>query len=107
KLPKRKRAWRYRSDRPTAGEPNEIWAMDFMTDQLFDGRSFRIDDRRLPHPRGALDSSENELPGVPGGRRSRSTGPLARQAAELAGRQWPGVRRSDARSMGLSKRRRN
>ena len=42
KLPKRKRAWRYRSDRPTAGEPNEIWAMDFMTDQLFDGRSFRI-----------------------------------------------------------------
>jgi hypothetical protein len=29
------------------------------------------------------------------------------QAAEPAGRQWPGVRRSDARSMGLSKRRRN
>jgi putative transposase len=42
KLPRRKRAWRYRSDRPIAGEPNEIWAMDFMADQLFDGRSFRI-----------------------------------------------------------------
>ena len=42
KLPKRKRAWRYRSDRPTAGGPNEIWAMDFMADQLFDGQSFRI-----------------------------------------------------------------
>jgi putative transposase len=42
KLPKRKRAWRYRSDRPPAGRPNEIWAMDFMADQLFDGRSFRI-----------------------------------------------------------------
>jgi len=42
KLPKRKRAWRYRSDRPIAGGPNEIWAMDFMADQLFDGRSFRI-----------------------------------------------------------------
>jgi putative transposase len=42
KLPRRKRAWRYRADRPTAGRPNEIWAMDFMADQLFDGRSFWI-----------------------------------------------------------------
>ena len=42
KLPKRKRAWRYRQGRPEIGGPNEVWAMDFMTDQLFDGRPFRI-----------------------------------------------------------------
>jgi putative transposase len=42
KLPKRKRAWRYREGRPTLGTANEAWAMDFMSDQLFDGRPFRI-----------------------------------------------------------------
>jgi putative transposase len=42
KLPKRKRAWRYRSDRPVASAPNEVWAMDFMSDQLFDSRPFRV-----------------------------------------------------------------
>ena len=40
--PKRKRAWRYRQGRPALGGPNEVWAMDFMSDQLFDGRAFRI-----------------------------------------------------------------
>lgn len=29
KLPKRKRAWRYRQGRPAIGEPKEVWAMDF------------------------------------------------------------------------------
>ncbi len=28
KVPKRKRAWRYRQGRPEVGGPNEIWAMD-------------------------------------------------------------------------------
>ena len=42
KLPKRKRAWRYRQGRPAVGRPNEVWAMDFRSDQLFDGRPFRI-----------------------------------------------------------------
>ena len=42
KLPKRKRAWRYREGRPALGAANEAWAMDFMSDQLFDGRPFRI-----------------------------------------------------------------
>jgi putative transposase len=42
KLPKRKRAWRYRQGRPEVGGANEVWAMDFMSDQLFDGRPFRI-----------------------------------------------------------------
>jgi putative transposase len=37
-----KRAWRYRQGRPEVGGPNEVWAMDFMADQLFDGRAFRI-----------------------------------------------------------------
>jgi hypothetical protein len=34
---KRKRAWPYRQGRPEVGGPNEVWAMDFMADQLFDG----------------------------------------------------------------------
>jgi putative transposase len=42
KLPRRKRAWRYRQARPGAAAPNEVWAMDFMSDQLFDGRPIRI-----------------------------------------------------------------
>jgi putative transposase len=42
KVPRRKRAWCYRQGRPEIGGPNEVWAMDFMADQLFDGRSFRI-----------------------------------------------------------------
>lgn len=42
KLPRRKRAWRYRQGRPGAQAPNEVWAMDLMSDQLFDGRPFRI-----------------------------------------------------------------
>jgi transposase InsO family protein len=42
KLPRRKRAWRYRRARPGAAAPNEIWAMDFISDQLFDGRPIRI-----------------------------------------------------------------
>ena len=42
KLPRRKRAWRYREGRPGVGGANEVWAMDFMSDQLFDGRPIRI-----------------------------------------------------------------
>jgi putative transposase len=42
KLPRRKRAWRYRQARPGAAAPNEVWAMDFMSDQLFDARPIRI-----------------------------------------------------------------
>ena len=41
KLPKRKRAWRYRQGRPAISGPNEVWAMNFMSDHLFDGRPFR------------------------------------------------------------------
>jgi putative transposase len=42
KLPRRKRAWRYRADRPQIIAPNDVWAMDFMSDALFDGRPFRL-----------------------------------------------------------------
>lgn len=40
--PRRKRAWRYCQARPGAAAANESWAMDFMSDQLFDGRTTRI-----------------------------------------------------------------
>ena len=42
KVPRRKRACRTRQGRPQVGGPNEVWAMGFVSDQPFDGRSFRI-----------------------------------------------------------------
>jgi putative transposase len=40
--PKRRRACRYRSGRSLADAMNDVWSMDFMSDTLFDDRSFRI-----------------------------------------------------------------
>jgi putative transposase len=40
--PKRRRACRYRSGRSEASSVNDVWAMDFMSDKLFDGRPLRI-----------------------------------------------------------------
>jgi len=37
-----RRAWRCRSARPAIGAPNDCWAMDFMSDALFDARPFRL-----------------------------------------------------------------
>ena len=37
KTPKRKVSAKLRQDRLVAGAPNEIWAMDLLSDQLFDG----------------------------------------------------------------------
>ena len=54
KAPKRKRAWRYRQERLAVGGPNEVWAMDFMSDRLFDGRPFRILTVMDCHTREAL-----------------------------------------------------
>lgn len=42
KTPRRRRSCRYRAERPAVAGPNECWAMDFLSDQLFDGRPFRI-----------------------------------------------------------------
>jgi putative transposase len=41
KLPKRTQAWRYRQGRPAIGGPNEVWAMNFVSDHVFDGRPFQ------------------------------------------------------------------
>jgi len=40
--PKRRRACRYRSGRSEADGMNDVWAMDFMSDRLFDKKPFRI-----------------------------------------------------------------
>ena len=42
KTPKRKVSAKLREDRSPATAPNEVWAMDFMSDQLVDGRRIRI-----------------------------------------------------------------
>lgn len=42
KTPRRKRSCRYRGERVEASTPNQTWAMDFMSDTLFDGRRYRV-----------------------------------------------------------------
>ncbi len=42
KTPKRKVKAKLREDRQPAIGPNDVWAMDFLHDQLFDGRKIRI-----------------------------------------------------------------
>jgi putative transposase len=42
KTPKRKVSAKLREDRAVATAPNECWSMDFLSDQLFDGRKIRV-----------------------------------------------------------------
>ena len=42
KTPKRKVKAKLREDRVQAAAPNECWSMDFLSDQLFDGRKIRV-----------------------------------------------------------------
>ena len=42
KSPKRRVKAQAREDRAPASGPNQVWAMDFVHDQLFDGRKIRI-----------------------------------------------------------------
>jgi putative transposase len=42
KVPRRRVACLKRDDRPTATRRNECWSMDFVSDQLFDGRRIRV-----------------------------------------------------------------
>ncbi len=42
KRPRRNRSCQVRVERPRATRTNESWSMDFMADQLFDGRRFRL-----------------------------------------------------------------
>jgi putative transposase len=57
RTPRRRRACRYRSGRPDAGGANDVWAMDFVSDKLFDGRSFRILTVLDIHTREALSTA--------------------------------------------------
>jgi putative transposase len=41
KSPKRRVTAKLREDRLPATEANQVWAMDFVHDQLFDGRKIR------------------------------------------------------------------
>ena len=42
KTPRRRKACLKRDLRPIAAEKNECWSMDFMSDELFDGRRIRV-----------------------------------------------------------------
>ena len=63
KLPRRKRAWRYRQGRPEVGGVNEVWSMDFISDQLFEGRPFRILTIVDMHTREALSAVRERVSG--------------------------------------------
>jgi putative transposase len=54
---KRRRACRYRSARSEPGTMNDVWAMDFMSDKLFDNQPFRILTIVDCHTREALTTS--------------------------------------------------
>jgi len=41
KRPRRSKSAMHRLDRPQLNHPNQCWSMDFVHDQLFDGRKFR------------------------------------------------------------------
>ena len=42
KRPRRCRSGAHRMERPHVSGINQVWSMDFLTDQLFDGKRFRI-----------------------------------------------------------------
>ena len=42
RTPKRRVSFRTRVGRPAAEQINDCWAMDFMADELFDGRRIRV-----------------------------------------------------------------
>lgn len=42
KSPKRRVKAKLRGDRSPAVEPNQVWAMDFVHDELFDGKKIRV-----------------------------------------------------------------
>jgi putative transposase len=54
---KRRRACRYRSARAEPGTMNDVWAMDFVSDKLFDDQPFRILTMVDCHTREALATS--------------------------------------------------
>jgi transposase InsO family protein len=54
---KRRRACRYRSARSEPGTMNDVWAMDFMSEKLFDDQPFRILTIVDCHTREALATS--------------------------------------------------
>ena len=89
--PRRHRAAAQRVVQPAATAPNQVWAMDFVSDQLFDGREAAGTDagRRL-HARVASDPGGPGHP-WPGRRRSRARrGDSTRCARAHPGRQRPG-----------------
>lgn len=57
KTHRRRRACRYRIGRSPAAGINDVWAMDFMSDRLFDGQAFRILTVVDCHTREALSTA--------------------------------------------------
>jgi hypothetical protein len=91
KSPKRRVKAQLREDRSPASAANQVWAMDFVHDQLFDGRRLRaltvVDaytsgHRSRPrHPRGPANRGLCLCPGSKSGAADRSPRRFLRRAA--------------------------
>ena len=66
KRPKRHVSYQRRMERPVAAGVDESWSMDFMSDELFDGRRIRL--------LTIVDNFTRESPGHRGGGQHRWTG---------------------------------
>jgi putative transposase len=100
KSPKRRVKAQLREDRSSATAANQIWAMDFVHDQLFDGRKIRvltivdtftrlspvIDVRQSYRGSDVVETLERVIPEVVAPRRSGSTmGGVHQQGARPVG----------------------
>jgi len=106
KSPKRRVKAQLRADRSQATAPNQIWAMDFVHDQLFDGRKIRI--------LTVVDTFTRLAPAIDARLSYRGADVVATLEQACAGdwlsqdhsaRQWPGVHQQGPRSLGFHARR--
>jgi len=81
KRPRRRRSAVARGSRTVAQQPHEIWAMDFMQDQLADGRGLRV--------LTVIDSYTRECLALRAGQRFRGVDVAATLEAIGASRPWP------------------
>ena len=102
KTPRRKRSSRYRGDRLDITQPNQTWAMDFVSDSLFNGAPIRILTVVDCHTRESLSVEPRaSFPGLPRRRGAGPHRPRARPAEDDPLRQRAGVCRPCAGPVGL------
>ena len=105
KTPKRRVKAKLREDRAPATRSNEIWAMDFVHDQLATGRKIRVLTIVDTFSRSRRRSSRGSASVAPTSSRRWSVSAASRAAEGHPCRQGSGVRVARSRSVGLAARR--